>query len=245
MSNRRKTKRPRNASSADNVLRLLAGQGTGASSRQGKLHAVGSQAVVGGNRVSKRTLPALPETALSSVHVVAASLYGADPPVWRRLELPSSMTLDHLHEVIQEAFNWNDCHLHVFETACGEFGSLSGEGPWSSEQGDESVVALAQVAGYEGAQIVYTYDFGDDWRHDIVVEKILPATPGVAYPRCTAGQGNDTPQEDSGGIWAFNAQRAEDTAEDGPLIFPGADAIDPETETDALVHLATVIIPKS
>jgi hypothetical protein len=107
------------------------------------------------------------------------------------------------------------------------------------------VVALAQVAGDEGAQIVYTYDFGDDWRHDIVVEKILSATPGVAYPRCTAGQGNDTPHEDSGGIWAFNAQRAEDTAEDGPLIFPGADAIDPETETDALVHLATVIIPKS
>jgi hypothetical protein len=155
------------------------------------------------------------------------------------------MTLDHLHEVIQGTFNWNDWHLHVFETAYGEFGSPSGEGPWSSEQGDESVVALAQVAGDEGAQIVYTYDFGDDWRHDIVVEKILPATPGVAYPRCTAGQGNDTPHEDSGGIWAFNARRAEDTAEDGPLIFFGADAIDPETETDALFHLVTVIIPKS
>lgn len=190
MSNRRKTKRPRNAGSADDDLRLLAGQGIGEASRQGKLHAVGSQAIVGGNRVSKRTLPALPETALSTVHVVAASLYGADPPIWRRLELPSSMTLDHLHEVIQGTFNWNDWHLHVFETAYGEFGSPSGEGPWSSEQGDESVVALAQVAGDEGAQIVYTYDFGDDWRHDIVVEKILPPLP--AWPTHAALPGRET-----------------------------------------------------
>jgi hypothetical protein len=53
------------------------------------------------------------------------------------------------------------------------------------EVGDESAVALAQVAAEEKAKIVYVYDFGDDWRHDIVVEKITPALPGVAYPRCT------------------------------------------------------------
>jgi hypothetical protein len=46
-------------------------------------------------------------------------------------------------------------------------------------------------------------DFGDDWRHDIVVEKITLALPGVAYPRCTGGRGW-APVEDSGGIWAHN-----------------------------------------
>jgi hypothetical protein len=45
-------------------------------------------------------------------------------------------------------------------------------------------VALAQVAAEEKAKIVYVYDFGDDWRHDIVVEKITPALPGV-HPRCS------------------------------------------------------------
>jgi hypothetical protein len=104
-------------------------------------------------------------------------------------------------------------------------------------------VALAQVASEEGADITYVYDFGDDWRHDIVVEKIVPAEPGVAYPRCTGGRGEETPGDDSGGIRAFNAQRAEDAAEDGPPLLRRVDKIDPEIETEALKHLATVIIP--
>ena len=53
----------------------------------------------------------------------------------------------------------------------------------------ERTVALAQVAAAERAKVVYVYDFGDDWRHDVVVEKIVPAEPGVAYPRCTGGGG--------------------------------------------------------
>ena len=50
----------------------------------------------------------------------------------------------------------------------------------------EATATLAQVAGAEWAKAVYSYNFRDDWRHDIVVEKIIPAKPGVAYPRCTS-----------------------------------------------------------
>lgn len=242
MSNTRQTKVPRGAATR---LQLLGGQGKGRSPRQGKLHAVGSQTVVGGRRISKRKLLALPEPAARGVHVVKVSLLGADPPIWRRLELPSAMTLDRLHEVLQWTFAWNGYHVHAFETACGEFGNPPGRGPWLPELGDESTVALAQVAGAVGDEIVYVYDFGADWRHQIVVERIIPAAPGVAYPRCTAGYGNETPDENSGGIWAFNVQRAEDAAEDVPPIFPWIDEIDPELETEELAHLATVIVPET
>ena len=81
---------------------------------------------------------------------------------------------------------------------------------------------------------VYVYDFGDDWRHDLVVEKILPAAPGVPYPRCTAGRGQ-TPPEDSGGIWAFNEERA--------LGDEAAGSFDPADLTEALADLADVITP--
>jgi hypothetical protein len=81
---------------------------------------------------------------------------------------------------------------------------------------------------------VYVYDFGDDWRHDLVVEKILPATPGAAYPRCTGGRG-ETPAEDSGGIWAFNEER-------GQRGVPGG-GFDPADVTQALVELAEVLTP--
>jgi len=39
------------------------------------------------------------------------------------------------------------------------------------------------VAAAEKAKVVYVYDFGDDWRHDIVVEKIAPAEPWGESPR--------------------------------------------------------------
>lgn len=159
---------------------------------------------VGGRRVPRQELPRLKKSAATTVHTVKASLHGAKPPVWRRLELPSELTLDMVHEVLQIAFAWHGYHLHQFETACGSFGRPDDDGDWGFEEvGDESAVALAQVAAEEKAKVVYVYDFGDDWRHDIVVEKITPALPGVAYPRCTGGRGW-APEEDSGGIWAHN-----------------------------------------
>ncbi len=143
---------------------------------------------VGGRRVPRQKLPPLKKSAATTVRTVKASLHGAKPPVWRRLELPSELTLDMVHEVMQIAFAWHGYHLHQFETACGAYGRPDDD--WGFEEvGDESTVALAQVAAEEKAKIVYVYDFGDDWRHDIVVEKITPALPGVAYPRCTGGRG--------------------------------------------------------
>jgi hypothetical protein len=47
--------------------------------------------------------------------------------------------------------------------------------------------------------MIYTYDFGDNWDHAIVLEKELPADPHAAYPVCADGQ-LACPPEDCGGI---------------------------------------------
>ena len=187
---------------------------------------------VGGKRVVKQKLPKLRKSAETTVHTVKVSLYGAKPPIWRRLEIPSAMPLGLVHEVLQVAFGWDGYHLHEFQTVCGEFGDPDHDDDWS-ERADEDAVALAQVAAEEKAKVVYVYDFGDDWRHDIVVEKIIPAVPGIAYPRCTAGRGYP-PEEDSGGIWAHDAADP-DPAEP----FTAAEV------TEALTDLAEVITPAS
>jgi Plasmid pRiA4b ORF-3-like protein len=163
---------------------------------------------------------------------VKVSLHGSKPPVWRRIEIPSAMRLDLVHEVMQVAFDWHGYHLHVFETVCGEFGAPDDDDDWA-ERNDETTAALAQVAAAEKAKVVYAYDFGDDWRHDIVVEKIAPAEPGIAYPRCTGGR-RAAPPEDSGGIWAFNEHQAEldDTFDAGEV-------------TARLAGLAKVLTPAS
>jgi pRiA4b ORF-3-like protein len=241
MSNRRKAKQPRGPHEG---LRLLAGQGTGESPRRGELHAVGAQAIVGDELVAKRKLPALPGTAASSIHAVTVSLHGAAPSLWRRLELPSAITLDRLHEVLQLTFDWSGFGPHSFQTPYGEFGGrvrpASRAARRAAERRDGSAVALAQAAGEEGARIVYLYGYDDEWQVDITVGWIRPAAPGVAYPRCTGGQGEDTPGEGYNGIREFDAERAEFEADFGPDID-----FDPEELTDYLSDLATVITPKS
>jgi hypothetical protein len=48
----------------------------------------------------------------------------------------------------------------------------------------------------------YWYDFGDSWRHTVVIEKTAPAVDGVFYPRCIGGRRAAAP-EDCGGPWAL------------------------------------------
>jgi hypothetical protein len=190
------------------------------------------QTLVGGKRVAVQELPSLPKQAATTVHRVKVTLHSSKPPVWRRIEFPSAMRLDQVHEVIQVAFFWHGLHLHAFETVCGEFGAPDDDDDWA-ERKDEATAALAQVAAAEKAKVVYVYDFGDDWRHDIVVEKIAPAEPGVAYPRCTGGR-REAPPEDCGGIWAFNE-------------FPAHphDTFDAGEVTVRLADLAEVLVPAS
>jgi Plasmid pRiA4b ORF-3-like protein len=220
--------------SADELARMLwqaEAKAAGVLMQQ-TLDRFGRQTFVGGRRVPIQKLPRLPKRAATTVHQVKVSLHGAKPPVWRQIEIPSAMRLDLVHEVMQAAFGWDGYHLHVFETVCGEFGAPDDDDDWSDRK-DEATAALAQVAAAEKAKVVYLYDFGDDWRHDIVVEKIAPAGPGVAYPRCTGGR-RVAPEEDCGGIWAFNEYQAalDDTFDAGEV-------------TARLADLAEVLVPAS
>ncbi len=115
------------------------------------------------------------------VYQLKVGLRGAKPPIWRRLEVPADVSLARLHMVIQAAFGWDDSHLHVFETPYGRFGIADADLGHRAE----APVTLEQVAPAAGGKLRYVYDFGDDWEHDIVVEKVLDRDPAAAYPRCT------------------------------------------------------------
>jgi Plasmid pRiA4b ORF-3-like protein len=132
------------------------------------------------------------------IYQIKVGLRGSKPPVWRRLEVPADISLARLHSIIQVAFDWYDCHMHVFETPYGEFGVADAELGHRAER----PVNLEQVAPDVRSKIRYTYDFGDDWVHDILVEKVLDRDEAVGYPRCTGGR-RAAPPEDCGGIWGY------------------------------------------
>ena len=134
------------------------------------------------------------------IHRVKATLRGAKPPIWRRFEVTSDTTLQRLHRVIQVGFEWQDYHLHVFDTAAGRYGIPDPDGELDIR--NDANKKLSAVADWPGDRIRYTYDFGDWWELDIVVEAVLPAEAGLRYPRCTGGR-RAAPPEDCGGVWGY------------------------------------------
>ena len=130
---------------------------------------------------------------------IKITLIGVSKPrVWRRVLVPAEIRIDRFHEVIQVAMGWLDYHMHVFATDSAEFGVVD------SELGhrDERTATLAQLVHDPGDRIRYTYDFGDGWEHDIVLEKVLAAEPGTPYPSCLVGK-SASPPEDCGGVWGY------------------------------------------
>lgn len=149
-------------------------------------------------QASKRSV-ADPAADPSTIHRLKVTLRGASPPIWRRFEVPADITLKRLHTVIQLGFGWDDCHLFVFETPAGRYGTYDPDLEIRSATGKK----LSAVAESAGDKIRYEYDFGDQWELDVVVEAIHPAEPDVAYPRCTAGR-RAGPPEDCGGIRGYH-----------------------------------------
>ena len=61
-------------------------------------------------------------------------------------------------------------------------------------------VPVVRFLTLEQRKILYCYDFGDGWEHDILLEKVLPIERGtkLELPQCTAGR-RACPPEDCGG----------------------------------------------
>lgn len=56
--------------------------------------------------------------ALRNLYQLKILLKESKPPIWRRIIVPSDITLDKLHLAVQDAMGWFDFHLHQF--VCGE-----------------------------------------------------------------------------------------------------------------------------
>ncbi len=137
------------------------------------------------------------------VYEITVTLLGvANPPVWRRLAVSAGITLDRLHSIIQISMGWEDYHLHVFEAGGQRYGVADPELQFS----DERQCKLADLVTGEGAKIEYTYDFGDSWDHEILVERVLAAGDADWYPTCLAGEGA-CPPEDCGGTGGYERLR--------------------------------------
>jgi hypothetical protein len=137
------------------------------------------------------------------------TLRGVKPPIWRRVQVPEDYSFWDLHVAILSALDgWDDHHLHLFtipDRITGEpfrIGIPDEDGFDDDDTLTGWEFPIKHFFGLNLKKAVYTYDFGDDWEHDLVLEAIMPAEKGVAYPRCTGGR-RQCPPEDCGGVRGY------------------------------------------
>ena len=103
------------------------------------------------------------------------------PDIWRRVEVKDDITFFELHHVIQIAMGWWNAHLFEFNVENYKIGIT--EDDWDTEGTLESKeVKLSRLIDTENIKFNYLYDFGDNWDHEILVEKITPVIKDKKNP---------------------------------------------------------------
>lgn len=131
---------------------------------------------------------------------IRISLDHVKPTIWRRVEVPLSSTLEQLHRVVQAVMLFEDCHLFEFDVDGSRYVMSSDDDDTPTEDAGRLSVQTMIARGIKAFS--YTYDFGDDWRHTIIIEQVNEANPEIVYPRFLAGA-RAAPPEDVGGVPGF------------------------------------------
>lgn len=127
--------------------------------------------------------------------------------VERRILVPANLDFKRLHKVLRAVLNWRGNHLYDFTVfSRGQRAPLLRLVPFEEglELDDEVVLMAGQaLADFfpEQETIVYTYDFGDQWKHEIKLVRVLEECD-QELPYLLEASGK-TPPEDVGGIPGF------------------------------------------
>jgi hypothetical protein len=96
------------------------------------------------------------------------SLRDIEPVIWREITVPDSYTLLQLHRCIQLVFDWLDYHLFEFQVGPRSFEAADPDATGE----DAGRTTLAELGLKAGSSLLYVYDMGDAWEHDILVQAI-------------------------------------------------------------------------
>jgi Plasmid pRiA4b ORF-3-like protein/LexA DNA binding domain len=161
-----------------------------------------------------RAMPAIPRAAVPTEGVPPGNLYVftvsltsgptsekfANKVISRTIEIRGDQALAQLHDAIFQAYDRWDQHLYEFQFGKRPFDPAGpnygiGDGPRKKKGGGDARTTTLDALGLTKERVFgYWFDFGDDWFHQIEVERIEQAIPTVTYPRVIRRVGKSPPQ---------------------------------------------------
>lgn len=137
--------------------------------------------------------------------IVKVQMVGvAKPPVWREFAIPSTFDFEQLHTAIQIVYSLSDYHLWSFSPHAYDRAFQIGP----KDRDDCNIFTLnalttcvGEYLKEKGDQMVYIYDFGDDWTFTVKVQDVLDEK--CTHPYLTKWKGDLQPEEDCGGVYSY------------------------------------------
>ena len=137
------------------------------------------------------------------------ALRGIKPPIWRKVIVPSNISLRLFGDLILELMGWMGEHLNQFrkgDSCFAPFYQRKGEMPplfGRIRNYNQEDFALGEILCEKGDTMIWEYDFGDSWEHDVRLSSVEEYAEGEARKIVFVGGKRACPPEDCGGIWAM------------------------------------------
>lgn len=145
----------------------------------------------------------------SKTYILYISIEQCPVKVFRRLRVPSNLWLGNLSEMLIPAVGWAGYHLSQYTQGNVDYTSKSNIDEnerlgfdFNHRQIDEMSVTVEDVLPLKGSKIIWEYDFGDSWIHNIKVTSISDEPCAAEDIQVTSGKGA-CPPEDVGGVWGY------------------------------------------
>jgi hypothetical protein len=115
--------------------------------------------------------------------------------IWRLIAMPADATLDDLVAIILRSFNFDFDHLYEFI-----YGNRAGAKvrvavhPCMDDAASGEDVEISTIPLEPGQTMELHYDFGDDWRFDVKLERIDPPGAKIKAPKVLEKHGKSPEQ---------------------------------------------------
>jgi len=137
---------------------------------------------------------------MSKILQLRITIIDSKPEIYRVILLEDSLTFYQFHLVIQMAMGWKNAHLYEFYFKNQRIAEYYDFEPNNSI--DPEDIIISDIFTELGEKILYCYDFGDNWQHEIKIERNSFGIVNHQLPICIDGEGS-CPPEDCGGIYSY------------------------------------------
>src|SRR3989344_9082209 len=129
---------------------------------------------------------------MTGIFQLKIALDGITPKIWRRFLIKDNISFHDLHNIIQLIMGWGNYHLYSFYINKEEIGIPDPE--FRSELTNAKKIKLKDKLSLK-QKFGYVYDFGDNWEHTLIVEKILNDKDVAIVPICLEGERSCPPED--------------------------------------------------